>query len=236
MTSDSPDSLESLVGQIADEFTRRRRRGEAPQLEEYTERYPELAALLRDILPTIEALAPAETPRMHDTPARGAPAAPADVAGYEILAEIGRGGMGVVYKARHRALGRVVALKMLRGHDDADLARFRAEAQAVARLQHPNVVQIFEVQEEAGRPVLALEYVGGGSLAERVKGEPQPPREAAALVRTLARAVAAAHERGLVHRDLKPSNVLLAESSAPSAGGNDGDPASPPSALPLGAL
>src|SRR5262245_14782318 len=239
MTSESPDVLESLVGQIADEFTRRHHRGEAPRLEEYTERYPELAGLLREILPAIEALsrAPAETPRASDTPGRGAPVPPpADVADYEILAEIGRGGMGVVYKARHRTLGRVVALKMLRGRDDADLARFRAEAQAVARLQHPNVVQIFEVREADGRPFLALEYVGGGSLAERVKGEPQPPREAAALVRTLARAVAAAHERGLVHRDLKPSNVLLAESSAPSAGGNDGDPASPPSALPLGAL
>src|SRR5207248_8984875 len=134
------------------------------------------------------------------------------------------GGMGVVYKARHRRLGRVVALKVLRGDAAADLARFRGEAQAVARLQHPNVVQIFEVREAGGRPLLALEFVAGGTLAERVKGEPQPPRPAAALVRTLARAIAAAHDRGLVHRDLKPSNILLAAGDDPDA----------PSSIPAG--
>src|SRR5262245_6492234 len=237
MTSESPDALESLVGQIADEFTRRHHRGDAPRLEEYTDRYPELAGLLREILPAIEALsrAPPETPRTCDTPGRGTPLPPpADVAEYEILAEIGCGGMGVVYKARHRTLGRVVALKMLRSQDAADVARFQAEARAVARLQHPNVVQIFEVGEAGGRPFLALEYVDGGSLAERVGGEPQPPREAAALVRTLARAVAAAHECGLVHRDLKPSNVLLAAASGQSEG-DEGHTASPRPARPLGA-
>src|SRR5205085_3233209 len=151
------------------------------------------------------------------TPGGGAAVPPVQADGYEVLAEVGRGGMGVVYKARHRRLGRIVALKVLRGDAAADLARFRGEAQAVARLQHPNVVQIFEVREAGGRPLLALEFVAGGTLAERVKGEPQPPRQAAVLVRTLARAIAAAHDRGLVHRDLKPSNVLLA------AGDDTGD-------------
>src|SRR5438094_56852 len=181
MTSDSPDALESLVGQIADEFTRRHHRGEGPRVEEYTDRYPELAGLLREILPTIQALGPAlggaETPPGRETPGGGAAAPPlVQLDEYEVLAEVGRGGMGVVYKARHRRLGRVVALKVLRGDAAADLARFRGEAQAVARLQHPNVVQIFEVREEGGRPLLALEFVAGGTLAERVKGEPQPPR------------------------------------------------------------
>jgi serine/threonine protein kinase len=225
---ESPDAvLESLVGQIADEFTRRHQHGEAPRLEEYTARYPELAELLGEILPAIQAMSPAhhraETRRASDTPGRsfmapsdGSPAeaGPANVADYEILGEIGRGGMGVVYKARHRTLGRMVALKMLRSSDAADLARFRGEAQAVASLQHPNIVQIFEVQETAGRPFLALELVDGGSLAEWTQGEPQPPRQAAALVETLARAMAAAHERGLVHRDLKPANVLLSSTDS----------------------
>jgi eukaryotic-like serine/threonine-protein kinase len=231
MMAESPDALESLVGEIADEFTRRHHRGEGPRVEEYADRYPELAALLRDILPAIQALGPqrggaAETPGVPETPGRGGAAPPlGDLDGYEILSEVGRGAMGVVYRARHRRLGRVVALKVLRSDAAADLARFRGEAQAVARLQHPNVVQIFEVREVDGRPLLALEFVAGGTLAGRVRGEPQPPRQAAALVRTLARAVAAAHDRGLIHRDLKPSNILLA------AGDDDpGDPSSAPAA------
>jgi WD40 repeat protein/tRNA A-37 threonylcarbamoyl transferase component Bud32 len=235
MPSEPADALESLVGRIADEFTRRHHRGEGPRVEEYTARYPELAGLLRDILPTIQALGPApdgaaETPHPPDTPGVGAvPPSPVQVDGYELLAEVGRGGMGVVYKARHLTLGRVVALKVLRGDAAADLARFRGEARAVARLQHPNVVQLFEVREEGGRPVLALEYVAGGTLAGRVKGEPQPPRPAAALVRTLARAIAAAHNCGLVHRDLKPSNILLAGDDTP-------DPTPGAGARALGAI
>jgi serine/threonine protein kinase len=146
------------------------------------------------------------------------------VPGYEIVGELGRGGMGVVYEARHLGLDRTVALKMvLTGNHAApkDLARFRAEAAAIARLQHPNIVQIYDVGEAAGRPYFVLEFVAGGSLAQHLQGRPLPARPAAQLVETLARAVHAAHASGVIHRDLKPANILL-EGSGPrsrSAGG-----------------
>jgi serine/threonine-protein kinase len=150
-------------------------------------------------------------------PADATPARPA-VPGYEVLAELGRGGMGVVYKARQVALGRVVALKMILAGAHAgaaDLDRFRREAEAVAGLQHPNVVQIHEVGEHGGLPYIVLELCDGGSLEKKLAGTPLPPREAAALAEALARAMRSAHAKGIVHRDLKPANVLLAEDGAP---------------------
>jgi serine/threonine-protein kinase len=156
--------------------------------------------------------------RFTAPPAARGPATLPPVAGYELLDELGRGGMGVVYQARHLALNRVVALKMVRTGGDAgpeEAARFRAEAEAAARLQHPHVVQIFEVGEHEGRPYLALEYAAGGSLARKLGGTPLSPAEAAALVEPLARAVDAAHGRGIVHRDLKPGNVLLTADGTP---------------------
>jgi hypothetical protein len=131
-----------------------------------------------------------------------------------LLEELGRGGMGVVYKARQVGLNRLVALKMILsgGHaSPRERARFRAEAEAVARLSHSNIVSVFEVGEHQGHPFLALEYVAGGSLAQRLQGTPLAPRRAAELLVALARAAHAAHERGVVHRDLKPANVLLQE-------------------------
>jgi serine/threonine protein kinase/WD40 repeat protein len=138
--------------------------------------------------------------------------------GYEVIEELGRGGMGVVYKARHLALKRIVALKMIRAGAAADaayLTRFRIEAEAVARLAHPNIVQIHEVGQAGGQPYFSLEYVSGGSLDRQVRGNPQPPRDAAALVERLARAVDYAHVHGVIHRDLKPANVLVNEDGQP---------------------
>ena len=138
---------------------------------------------------------------------------PNQVGDYDVLGEVGRGGMGVVYKARHRRLNRLVALKMVLAGEFASSSqelRFRLEAELAARVQHPNIVQVYEIGSYEGRPFLALEWVEGGSLATRLNGTPWPPVEAASLVETLASAVHVAHGEGVVHRDLKPANILLA--------------------------
>ncbi len=140
------------------------------------------------------------------------------VPGYEVLDELGRGGMGVVYLARQTSLKRMVALKMIRGGGDASpeqLERFRVEGEAVARLQHPNIVQIFEIGEHDGDPYFALEYVAGGSLAGALAAGPWSPADAAETVETLARAIHHAHLKNVVHRDLKPANVLLSADRVP---------------------
>jgi hypothetical protein len=139
-----------------------------------------------------------------------------DLPGYEILGQLGRGGMGVVYRARHLKLNRIVAVKLMLNADDAgttDRERFDAEARAVAQMQHPNIVQVFEVGEVDGMPFFSLEYVGGGTLAERVARNLLPAKETAGLMLTLARAMQYAHEHGIIHRDLKPGNILLSDES-----------------------
>src|SRR5262249_29191938 len=132
--------------------------------------------------------------------------------GYEVLGKLGEGGMGVVFRARDRALKRLVAIKQLLhpAPSGEGLARCRAEAEALARLRHPHVVPVYAAGEQGGRPFFVMEYVEGGGLDQKVQGRPQPPADAARLVMLLARAVHAAHQQGIVHRDLKPANVLLA--------------------------
>jgi serine/threonine-protein kinase len=140
------------------------------------------------------------------------------VPGYEIVGELGRGGMGVVYKARQKGLNRWVALKMVLAGAHAgalQLARFRTEAEAIAHLQHPNIVQVYDIGEHQGLPYFSLEFVDGGSLDKKVHRQPQPPREAAHMIETLARAMAYAHEHGIIHRDLKPANILLTPGGVP---------------------
>jgi serine/threonine-protein kinase len=154
-------------------------------------------------------------PAEQQTPARSDQPV---VAGYLILGELGRGGMGVVYKARQIKLHRIVALKMVLAGAHAgteQLARFYTEAQAVAHLQHPNIVQIYEVSEQVGLPYFSLEFVDGGSLAQEAAGKPQPVDKAARMVKTLAGAMHHAHQHNVVHRDLKPANVLLTADGVP---------------------
>ncbi len=138
--------------------------------------------------------------------------------GYDILDLLGCGGMGVVYKALHVSLKRHVALKMtLDGmlSDPTQLDRFRFEAEAIARLQHPNIVQIYEVGEHEGKPYLSLEFVDGGSLQQKLAGTPLPANEAARLIEILARATHVAHQHAVIHLDLKPGNVLLTSDGIP---------------------
>ncbi len=192
--------------------------GEAPLL-------PPLAAAREEAEPAEEFLAdlrvllsmtlpPHWNPEGHpgQTDSKRPAGPPPVVPGYEVLGELSRGGMGVVYKARHLGLNRLVALKVVLagGHAGAaERARFRIEGEAVARLQHPNIVQIYDIGEYDGCPYLSMELVPGPTLAQACRGQPQIPRAAAALVETLAGAIARAHARGIVHRDLKPANVLL---------------------------
>jgi serine/threonine protein kinase/WD40 repeat protein len=170
----------------------------------------------------------AERLRPHDptlfggVPERAAPARaglPA-IPGYELLEVLGRGGMGIVYKARQTSLNRIVALKMLLPFGRAgteQLLRFRTEAEALARLHHPNIVAIYDIAEFEGRPYFTMEYVAGPNLVEVLHGRPQDAAASAQFVEVLARAIHAVHERGIIHRDLKPANILL------ESGGGDQD-------------
>jgi serine/threonine-protein kinase len=140
------------------------------------------------------------------------------IEGYDVEAVVGRGGMGIVYRARHRRLNRPVALKMILAGAYAspqDRARFQREAEAVAALRHPNVVQVYDSGEAGGRPYFTMEFVEGGTLAEKLARTPLAARPAADLVAALAGAVHAAHASGVVHRDLKPANVLLTADGTP---------------------
>jgi hypothetical protein len=192
-----------------------RQQGKTPTAEELCPDDARLQALLRDRLARRQRLhAALDLPTPTHEQADKQASLPV-IDGYEIGELLGRGGMGLVYKAVHKGLKRHVALKIIvsGAHAGADeRARFRTEAEAVARLSHPNIVQIYEIGEQAGCPYLALEYAGGGSLAQQLDGTPMPPRRAAQLLLDLARAVQHAHEQGIVHRDLKPANVLLTES------------------------
>jgi WD40 repeat protein len=199
---------------IAAEYELRRRREPGLAVHEYLQRFPQYRAELPQQIGR-STIASRDTPPRPTGPREEAPP---EVVGFEILGLLGRGGMGVVYKARQTGLNRLVALKMIpagAGASPQTQARFRAEAVAAGRLQHPHIVQIHHIGEHRGQPYFSLELVEGGTLDQKLAGQPQPARDAAHLVETLARAVHHAHRHGIIHRDLKPANILLSADGTP---------------------
>ncbi len=213
----SPDAEERLARILA-EATDPAGAGRPPDLEALVRQHPDLAEELRSLWPAIlianelgkEPATESVMPGSRAVPAAAEPLR--SFGDYELLEELGRGGMGVVYKARQKSLGRLVALKViLRGElaSATDRERFRKEAEAAAKLDHPGIVPVYETGEHEGQPYFTMKYVEGQPLARLVSAGPLPPRDAARHVLAVARAVHHAHQLGILHRDLKPSNVII---------------------------
>jgi eukaryotic-like serine/threonine-protein kinase len=214
---DRDERLAAILNDLSEE----KRRGHHPDVEQVANRHPDLADELRQLWAIAQVAQvcarPSELTQTLDRPRPVDPpsgALPRTFGDYELLEELGRGGMGVVYKARQKSLNRIVALKMLLHGDAAsadDRTRIRAEAKAAALLKHPNIVAVFDVGECDGRDYFTMPFIEGMSLAHLLAEGPMPPRDAAQLVAAVAHAVHHAHQQGIIHRDLKPGNILISE-------------------------
>ena len=221
ISSDHEEQLAVILSDAADAVCR----GEIVDMESICAEHPDLSQELRRLWGTLlvtdtaGAIADEGPARDSDTSRWKSLTLPTIIGDYELIEELGRGGMGVVFRARQISLDREVAIKMiLRGRlaSEADLQRFLAEASATARLQHPNIVPVYEAGDIEGRPFFSMQLVNGETLAERVINQgPLPQREIAKIVASIARAIGFAHEQGILHRDLKPSNILLASDGTP---------------------
>jgi WD40 repeat protein/tRNA A-37 threonylcarbamoyl transferase component Bud32 len=234
----SDDSeIDQLLDEVATAYLKAREAGQAPDREAWLERFPDLAAELREFFADQDRFDRLATPlrplalsSWSDSGATPQPATtlsetlpllptpPRSFGDYTVLAMVGRGGMGVVWKARQKRPDRLVALKMFRASDLAaptDVQRFRNEAEVIAQLDHPNIVPIYDVGECDGVHYFSMKLVEGGSLADHLERFRSDPRAAARLLLTIARAVHYAHQRGILHRDLKPSNIILDSAGKP---------------------
>ena len=199
---------------VVEEYYVRTRWGDAPAAEAYSERFPALSGRLPDALEGVRRQLADETPPAGGANSASDPHRVRYFGDYEILDEIARGGMGVVYRARQVSLNRPVALKMILSGalaSSEEVQRFRREAEAAANLQHPRIVSIYEVGEHDGRQYFSMEYVAGRTLSAWARERRPGPRDAAEIVARIAEAIAHAHEQGVLHRDVKPSNVLVDE-------------------------
>ncbi|MBY0522903.1 MAG: protein kinase [Gemmataceae bacterium] len=206
------DDREQRLDEVVAGYLKAVKLGPAPTRQQLLDQHPDLAFELASFLDDHENVARLTTPLRNIFATAPAPTAGQSIGGYQLLEEIAHGGMGIVYRARQTALNRLVALKMMRSGPRAttsELLRFRAEAEAVANLDHPHIVPIYEVGDYEGQPFYSMKLIDGGSLSQRVQGFRDDPRAAARLLIAIAQAVHYAHQRGILHRDLKPANILL---------------------------
>lgn len=222
-TTDEP--REEKLAQLLESLLERQARGEVVDIESACAAHPELAVELGELWGAVmvcdavadyqDSLSGTAEPTDDELDAIELPRSFGD---YELVEELGRGGMGVVYKGRQTSLDRTVAIKMIsRGRlaSDEDLARFRAEAEAAAGLDHPGIVPVYEVGQHAGQPYFSMKYIAGETLSARLADGPLAPQEAARLLSKVARAIEFAHDHGLLHRDLKPANILIDAAGEP---------------------
>lgn len=213
---------EEQLAEILEQLAAESRAGQVADIESVVRRHPELGAELRSLWATMllaedfsllsEVRLPGDGVHASGQGTAGSAPLPAPFGDFEPLEEIGRGGMGVVYRARQISLSRTVALKMiLRGSlaSPVDVARFRVEAEAAARISHPNIVQVYEVGEHEGQPFFSMQLIEGRTLGQRLQEGPLTAHEAVAILLPVCRAISEAHRNGILHRDLKPSNILI---------------------------
>lgn len=226
-----PDQVaEQQLAELLDQMTAELRAGRPPDIDALARQYPELSGELRELWAAVQVaegiaagLSKASWRSVPPTVGLSeavlvSPDLPREFGDFQLIEELGRGGMGVVYLARQRSLDREVGLKMILQGDlasAADQARFRSEAESAARLDHPHIVPVYEVGDRDGQPYFVMKYVAGATLAERLAEGPMPPREAAALLAPICDAIHFAHSRGVLHRDLKPSNILIDREGRP---------------------